>query len=58
MGVRSENGLEIEVRSCFAVPHSENDEMVALDMPFLQSMVEMLSKNGAKEVIVGWSVQI
>jgi translation initiation factor 3 subunit F len=54
MGLRSENGLEIEVRSCFAVPHSEDEEKIALDMPFHQSMVDLLAKNGAKEVIVGW----
>jgi len=54
MGLRSENGLEIEVRSCFAVTHSEDEDKVSLDMPFHKSMVELLSKNGSKEVIVGW----
>ncbi|KAK4685135.1 translation initiation factor 3 subunit F, partial [Tremellales sp. Uapishka_1] len=54
MGVRSENGQEVDVRSCFAVPHSEDDDKIALDMPFHQGMVELLSKNGARESIVGW----
>ena len=54
MGTRSESGTSITVRSSFAVPHSEDDEKIALDMPFHQAMVELLSKNGAKESIVGW----
>jgi len=54
MGVRSENGQEIDVRSCFAVPHSEDDDQIAVDMPFQQGMVDLLSKSGAKEQIVGW----
>lgn len=54
LGVRSENGQEIDVRSSFAVPHSEGEEQVALDMPFQQGMMELLSKNGIKESIVGW----
>lgn len=58
MGTRSESGQEIDVRSCFAVPHSENDDQIAVDMPFQQAMMGMLSKNGAKESIVGWYVPI
>lgn len=54
LGVRSENGQEIDVRSSFAVPHSEGEEQVALDMPFQQGMMELLAKNGIKESIVGW----
>jgi translation initiation factor 3 subunit F len=56
MGVRSENGQEVDVRSCFAVPHSENEDQIAVDMPFQQGMVELLAKGGAKEQIVGWYV--
>lgn len=56
MGQRNETGTEVEVRSCFAVPHSEDAEKIALDMPFQQSMVELLSRSGVKEQVVGWSV--
>lgn len=42
------------MRSSFAVPHSEGEDQVALDMPFQQGMMELLAKNGIKESIVGW----
>ena len=45
------------MRSSFAVPHSEGEDQVALDMPFHQAMVDLLLKNGAKESIVGWYVK-
>jgi translation initiation factor 3 subunit F len=54
MGTRSDDGQEIDVRSCFAVPHSENEDQIAVDMPFQQGMMDLLSKNGTKEQIVGW----
>lgn len=56
MGTRSESGQEIDVRSCFAVPHSETKEQIAVDMPFQQAMQDLLNKNGTKEQIVGWYV--
>lgn len=54
MGSRSESGQEIDVRSSFAVPHSEDETQIAVDMPFQQGMMDLLSKNGTKEQIVGW----
>jgi translation initiation factor 3 subunit F len=54
MGTRSESGQEIDVRSCFAVPHSETKEQIAVDMPFQQAMQDLLNRNGTKEQIVGW----
>ena len=56
MGTRSESGLEIDVRSCFAVPHAEGDDHTALDMPFEKGIQALLNKNGTKEQIVGWYV--
>lgn len=44
----------MDVRSSFAVPHSEGEDQVAIDMPFHQGMMELLAKNGIKESIVGW----
>jgi translation initiation factor 3 subunit F len=44
----------VDVRSSFAVPHSEGEDQIELDMPFHEAMVDLLSKNGAKESIVGW----
>ncbi|EIW68555.1 hypothetical protein TREMEDRAFT_74088 [Tremella mesenterica DSM 1558] len=54
LGIRNETGLEVEVRSSFAVPHSEGEEAVTIDMPFQQSMAGLISRAGPKEVIVGW----
>ncbi len=53
LGTRAESG-EVDIRSSFAVPHSEGEDQIALDMPFHQAMVDLLSRNGAKEQIVGW----
>ena len=57
MGMRSENGLEVEARSAFAVPHSEGEDQVAVDMPFQQQMVSLFSRAGPKEVVIGWCVE-
>ncbi|WWC58990.1 eukaryotic translation initiation factor 3 subunit F [Kwoniella dejecticola CBS 10117] len=54
MGSRSENGQEIDVRASFAVPHKEDENQIAVDMPFQQGMMQLLGKTGAKESIVGW----
>ncbi|WVQ97508.1 eukaryotic translation initiation factor 3 subunit F [Kwoniella sp. CBS 9459] len=54
MGSRSDNGQEIDVRACFAVPHKEDENQIAVDMPFQQGMVQLLGKTGVKESIVGW----
>ncbi|EMD41061.1 hypothetical protein CERSUDRAFT_149703 [Gelatoporia subvermispora B] len=53
LGTRSDNG-EIEVRSAFAVLHSETEEQVAVDMEYHRTMYELHHKVNPKEVIVGW----
>ncbi|KAI0080778.1 Mov34-domain-containing protein [Panus rudis PR-1116 ss-1] len=53
LGTRSDTG-EIDVRSSFAVLHSETDEQVAVDMEYHQTMYELHHKVNPKEVIVGW----
>ncbi|PPQ78116.1 hypothetical protein CVT24_006417 [Panaeolus cyanescens] len=52
LGTRTDN--EVEVRSSFAVLHSENDEQVAVDMEYHRAMYELHHKVNPKEVIVGW----
>jgi len=52
LGVRTET--EVEVRSSFAVLHSETSEQVAVDMEYHQTMYELHHKVNPKEVIVGW----
>lgn len=48
----------MEIRSCFALPHSETESQVAVDMDYHKSMTELMGRvtgSGAhKEVIVGW----
>ncbi|CDO73778.1 hypothetical protein BN946_scf185015.g106 [Trametes cinnabarina] len=53
LGTRSENG-EVEVRSAFAVLHSETAEQVAVDMDYHRTMYELHHRVNPKEVIVGW----
>jgi len=52
LGTRTET--EIEVRSSFAVLHSETSEQVAVDMEYHRTMYELHHKVNPKEVIVGW----
>jgi hypothetical protein len=54
LGTRTES--EIEVRSSFAVLHSETSEQVAVDMEYHRTMYELHHKVNPKEVIVGWCV--
>ncbi|KAF9077011.1 eukaryotic translation initiation factor 3 [Rhodocollybia butyracea] len=52
LGTRTD--AEIEVRSSFAVLHSETSEQVAVDMEYHRTMYELHHKVNPKEVIVGW----
>ena len=54
LGIHTDN--EVEVRSSFAVLHSETDEQVAVDTDYHQTMYELHHKVNPKEVIVGWLV--
>lgn len=58
LGIRSDTGSDVEVRSSFAVPHTESADAAALDMPYNEGMAKLLNKNGSKEVIVGWCVLV
>ncbi|TFK43777.1 JAB1/Mov34/MPN/PAD-1 ubiquitin protease-domain-containing protein [Crucibulum laeve] len=52
LGTRTDT--EIEVKSSFAVLHSETSEQVAVDMEYHRTMYELHHKVNPKEVIVGW----
>ncbi|KAJ9123934.1 hypothetical protein QFC22_000725 [Naganishia vaughanmartiniae] len=49
---------ELEIRSCFALPHSETESQVAVDMDYHKNMTELMGRvtgtGAGKEVIVGW----
>lgn len=48
------NGSEVEIRSCFAVPHHETSEQVQVDMDYHKTMYDLHHRVNADEVIVGW----
>ncbi|KAJ2858297.1 hypothetical protein J3B02_000367 [Coemansia erecta] len=54
LGVRSDDGRVVEIRSCFAVPHFETNDQVEVDMEHHRSMYALHKKASAREQIVGW----
>ncbi|KAI9840950.1 MAG: hypothetical protein M1838_003820 [Thelocarpon superellum] len=54
LGVRSEDGSEVEIRNCFAVPHTETQEQVEVDMEYQKTMLLLHLKANPREVLVGW----
>ena len=54
LGVRSEEGQEVEIRNCFAVGHTETQEQVEVDMDYQKQMLALHLKANPKEVLVGW----
>lgn len=54
LGVRSEDGQEVEIRNCFAVGHTETQEQVEVDMEYQKQMLGLHLKANPKEVLVGW----
>lgn len=54
LGVRSEDGTEVDIRNCYAVPHTETAEQVEVDMDYQKRMLELHLKASPKEVLIGW----
>ncbi|EMC97673.1 hypothetical protein BAUCODRAFT_33398 [Baudoinia panamericana UAMH 10762] len=54
LGTRSEDGSEVEIRDCYAVPHTETTEQVEVDMDYQKRMLELHLRASPKEVLVGW----
>lgn len=52
LGTQSEN--EVEIKSCFAVPHHETEEQVQVDMEYHRQMIELYRRVHPEETIVGW----
>ena len=57
LGTVSDSG-EVEVRSSFAVPHSESEQQVAIDGDHHRTMYELHHRINPKEVVVGWCVKL
>ncbi|KAG4417448.1 hypothetical protein IFR04_009401 [Cadophora malorum] len=53
LGVRSEDG-EVEVRNCFAIPHTENEDQVEVDVEYQKNMLALQLKANPREVLLGW----
>ncbi|THZ94758.1 eukaryotic translation initiation factor 3 subunit F [Aureobasidium pullulans] len=54
LGVRSEDGTEVEIRNCYAVPHTETQEQVEVDMDYQKQMLQLHLRANPKEVLLGW----
>ena len=54
LGIRSEDGMEVEIRNCFAVGHNESQEQVEVDMDYQKNMLAQHLRSNPKEVLVGW----
>jgi len=54
VGVRSEDGAEVEVRSCFAIPHTENEDQVEVDVEYQKNMLALTLKASPRETLLGW----
>ncbi|KAF2159747.1 hypothetical protein M409DRAFT_70807 [Zasmidium cellare ATCC 36951] len=54
LGTRSEDGTEVEIRNCYAVPHTETAEQVEVDMDYQKRMLELHLKAAPKEILIGW----
>lgn len=52
--MRSEDGTEVEIRNCYAVPHTETAEQVEVDMDYQKQMLALHLRANPKEVLVGW----
>ena len=44
----------MEIRNCYAVPHTETQEQVEVDMDYQKSMLALHLRAAPKEVLVGW----
>lgn len=54
VGTRSEDGTEVEVRSCFAIPHTENEDQVEVDVDYQKNMLALTLKAAPRESLLGW----
>ncbi|KAI9747440.1 MAG: hypothetical protein M1815_004218 [Lichina confinis] len=55
LGVRSEDGSEVEIRNSFAVPHTEIlNEQVEVEMEYQKTMLSLHLKANPREILIGW----
>ncbi|KAJ9141798.1 Eukaryotic translation initiation factor 3 subunit F [Pleurostoma richardsiae] len=54
LGVRSEDGTEVEVRNTFAIPHTETEDQVEVDVEYQKNMLALSLRANPREVLLGW----
>lgn len=54
LGTRSDDGTEVSIQNCYAVPHTETQEQVEVDMDYQKNMLSLHLRANPKEVLVGW----
>jgi len=54
LGTRSEDGTEVEIRNCYAVPHTETAEQVEVDMDYQKNMLALHLRANPREILIGW----
>ncbi|KAI9167641.1 Eukaryotic translation initiation factor subunit F [Paramyrothecium foliicola] len=54
VGTRSEDGTEVEVRSCFAIPHTEEEDQVEVDVEYQKNMLALTLKANPRDSLLGW----
>jgi translation initiation factor 3 subunit F len=54
VGTRSEDGSEVEVRSTFAIPHTENEDQVEVDVEYQKNMLALTLRASPRETLLGW----
>ncbi|GAO18486.1 uncharacterized protein UV8b_07304 [Ustilaginoidea virens] len=54
VGTRSEDGTDVEVRSCFAIPHTEEEDQVEVDVEYQKNMLALTLKASPRETLLGW----
>lgn len=54
IGTRSEDGSEVSVVSSFAIPHTENEDQVEVDVEYQKNMLSLHLKANPRETLLGW----
>lgn len=58
LGRRDDGNAVVEITNCFAVPHAERGDEVAIGKDFNKRMMAMHTRCNHKEVVVGWYASV
>ncbi|KAI0472690.1 hypothetical protein GGR56DRAFT_577406 [Xylariaceae sp. FL0804] len=54
VGSRSEDGSDVSVSDAFAIPHTENEDQVEVDVEYQKNMLSLHLKANPRETLLGW----